>query len=683
MIAAFFELQTCDTIPENAGTVSARETLSMNIKQILLAATLSAAASSGFADPLAFANPFSDHAVLQRDGQTPIWGMAEPNAPILLVIKKGNDSVFEAQAKADAQGKWIVKTKPISAGGPYSVTVASGSTGAVTISDVLFGDIWICSGQSNMEMSYGWGLTNGKEDMEKNTYADIRLLNVPNNTSVDSLTQFKSPATWSVCTPEAAKNFSACGYFFGVALKKELPDVPIGLVDVTWSGTYIQTWLSLDSLATIPELTDAVAQRREAIVKWKAGGAEKFEKDLAEWESKRDPLSVAAIKPSALNFDDSAWTKVTLPITFENHIKKGFDGIVWYRLHVKLTAEQATAEAKIALGKIDDQDKTYVNGVQVGATDIWSAVREYAIPAGVLKAGDNLVSVCVTDNGMAGGFYDKPEALALKVGTDSISLATEWVYAASTPVGMSKPTNLSTPDANSFSACYNAMFEPLFPLAVKGAIWYQGCSNVGGADQYFKLFQAMAADWRAHLSGGDFPIYLVQLAAFQQTHEEPVESAWAQMRWVMMQLGETVKNCGAAVTIDKGHHTDIHPKDKKTVGERLARLALYRTYGRQDIVEAGPIPTGIEKRADGLVVSFKNATGLKTSDGQAVSGFQVVGADGKAVWASAAIQGETVVVTVPAGVQPSAVRYAWDDYPVCNLVNGSDLPCGPFRLGVK
>jgi sialate O-acetylesterase len=230
------------------------------------------------------------------------------------------------------------------------------------------------------------------------------------------------------------------------------------------------------------------------------------------------------------------------------------------------------------------------------------------------------------------------------------------------------------------------MFAPIFPLAVKGAIWYQGCANICGEKLYFKLFNAMVDDWRTNLTGGDFPVYLVQLAAYRQTNEAPHDSAWARMRWVMTQLGETVKNCGTAIAIDVGDHIDLHPKDKKTVGERLARLArlaLNRTYGRKHIVEAGPIPTGVARSEQGIVVSFKNAVGLKTSDAAEVSGFQVVDGDGKAVWAKAKIAGETVVVSVPESTAVSAVRFAWDDYPVCNLVNAESLPCGPFAYDVK
>lgn len=653
----------------------------MNFKKLLSILTCIAGTLSAFADPLALASVFSDHAVIQRDIQAPVWGVAAPNATVDVKIVQDGKTVFETNVQADDAGKWMAKTQPFAAGGPYSIIVSAKDEETVVITDVLFGDIWICSGQSNMEMTYGWGLTRGKEDVENNTYPEIRLLNVPNKTSIAPVGSFS--ANWAVCTPEAAKRFSACGYFFGAALKKELPNVPIGLVDVTWSGTYIQTWLSLASLEQVDGLADSVQARRAAITRWIQGGKDTFGEDLAAWKSKLDPLSRAEVQPFEELLDDSDWLKVKLPLTFETHIDANFDGTVWYRTTVTLTAEQAAEEATLSLGAIDDEDVTYINGIKVGSMSVYSQARVYEVPSGVLKAGDNLIAVRAIDTGGVGGFTSKPEDLFLKTGADTHSLSQEWTYSASKIDTHTRPADLANPGANSYSACYNGMFAPLFPMAVKGAIWYQGCSNVGGEQLYFKLFNAMVADWRANLTGEDFPVYLVQLSAFLQTNEKPFNSAWARMRWVMMQLGETVKNSGTAVTIDVGDHADIHPKDKKTVGERLARLALNRTYGRTDIVEAGPIPTGVEKSESGLVISFKNASGLKTSDGAAVSGFQVVDVAGEATWAQAAINGETVIVTVPEGVKVSAVRFAWDDYPVCNLVNGEDLPCGPFQLEAK
>ncbi|MGI5868318.1 MAG: sialate O-acetylesterase [Kiritimatiellia bacterium] len=652
----------------------------MGFQRIAWIALIAVVAAEAQAEPLKLASVFSHHAVLQRDVQTPIWGVAEPGQVVQVEVARDGKAKFKSKTKADAQGKWLVRTAPFAAGGPYELAAWTSAGDRLSITNVLFGDVWICSGQSNMEMSYGWGLTRGKGDVETNAYANIRLLNVPNKTSVVPVETFK--AEWKPCTPAAAKQFSACGYFFGVALHNELPDIPIGLVDVTWSGTYIQTWLSLDSLEKIDPIREAVERRRNAIQDWFNGGSERFKEDLAVWEAKLDPYSHAEEKPYHEGFDDASWGKVALPQTFERHVAPDFDGVVWYRLRVTLTPAQAEAAATLKLGRIDDQDETYVNGVRVGGLASHAAVRRYEVPAKALKAGENVITVRVQDNGWGGGFIGKAEELVLETVDGALPLAGEWVCKVGEKLKDSKPENLDAPSANSFSACYNGMFMPLFPMGVKGAIWYQGCSNVGGEVLYDSLFRAMAADWRANFTGAPIPIYLVQLAAFQATHPEPRDSAWARMRWTMTRLGEEVEHSGTAVTIDVGDHADIHPKDKKTVGERLARLALNRTYGRKDIVEAGPIPTSATTSDRGVVVSFKNAAGLRARDGGRLEGFQIPGADGKFVWADAVVEGETVVVAVPEGSQPTAVRHAWDDYPVCNLVNGEDLPCGPFELKV-
>ena len=637
--------------------------------------------------PLRVAAVFGDGAVLQRDLPAPVWGWAAPGVSVTVTLSKDGQPVGEAlTAKADETGRWKVALPAQAAGGPYTLAISQpGET--VTFSDVLFGDVWICSGQSNMEMNYGWGLTRGKEDMETNNIPNVRLFIVQNATDAVPRKDV-APAVWKAATSlENVRSFSAVGYFFGTALHQAMPEVPIGLIDSTWSGTYIQTWLSLESMDALPEMTNAVARRRAAITDWQNGGREKYEDARAAWQKAVDTVGFdeEGKSPADADYDLSAWKQVTLPATMEKHVNGNYDGSVWYVRKVVLTAEQAAAtNAVLSLGAIDDQDTSYVNGKQVGLTKNHQAMRRYKLPAGLLCEGTNTIAVRAVDLGGIGGFTSPAKELCLKLDGDTISLADTWSWKdfGALPV---MPPNLGSPSANSLSACYNAMMRPLFPLAVKGAIWYQGCSNVGGHKLYEKLFPAMAADWRAGFSGGDFPIYLVQLAAFLGTNEKPVESDWAAMRWSMMQIGETLKNSGTAVAIDIGDHHDIHPKDKKTVGERLARLALVRTYGDTSLVEAGPIPEAATLKDGAVEISFRFAEGLKTSDGEAVSGFQLSVDGDTFVWADAVIDGSVVRVTLPEGTEgtPKKVRFAWDHYPVCNLVNGADLPCGPFEFDVK
>ena len=622
----------------------------------------------------AFAAPFTSHAVLQRDCPLPVWGTTVPGAAVEVAL---DDQVLKTVA--DESGAWKVEFPAQTAPGlGHTLALTVNGFRAKTLDDIAIGDVWLCSGQSNMDMNYGWGLTRGKEDIVTGNDPMMRLFDDKNAVSMDPLANLTKPAEWTMSDFAHSRGFSACGWFFGQALRKALPDVPIGLVEASWSGSPIKTWLSAEAYsAADPACATEYATASKAVRDYIANdGPAEFEKRMALW--KAECAAKGDIHAEGTDYDDSTWQTVSVPVKFEKQFTANFDGRAWYRRAVDLAADQAAAEATLTLGPIDDADETWVNGTLVGSGLPCGAPRVYTVPAGVLREGRNVIAVRITDNQGVGGFTGKPDQFALKTGAGDIPLAGEW-----RSVGFAFDPKPKSGDVSSWTptACYNAMLHPLFPMALKGAIWYQGCSDVGHAALYDKVFRAMAADWRAHFTHPDgMPIYLVQLAAFRETHEKPFNSAWADMRWTHMKLGETLEKSGAAVAIDIGHHTDIHPKDKKSVGERLARLALVRTYGKTDIVEAGPIPQSAALSGGKVVVSFKNAAGLATSDGEAVSGFQLVGADGKAVWAKAEIAGETVAVAVPEGLAPTKVRYAWDDYPVCNLVNGDALPSGPFEL---
>ena len=646
--------------------------------EMFLAAAVAAFSGEVFAEgpEAAFAAPFTSHAVLQRDCPLPVWGTAAPGAEVGVAL-----DVQVLRTTAGEDGVWRVEFPPQRQPGlGHSLVLSVGGSIAATLDDVAIGDVWLCSGQSNMDMPYHWGLTRGKEDIETVRDPMMRLFDDHNAASVEPLAALSKPAEWTASDFAYAKNFSACGWFFGQALRKAMPDVPIGLVEATWSGSPIRTWLSKEAYCGAdPACPPEYARNMKNVADYEArGGKAEFEKRMERW--KADNAGKSDIHAEAPDFDDSGWKTASLPVSFEKQFDSGFDGCVWYRREVVLSAAQAAAaDAALSLGPIDDRDSTYVNGVAIGALTEWTTPRNYKIPAGVLREGRNVIAVKAVDDQGGGGFWGKPEQMFLALGPERIPLAGPWrtLGFRYDPKPVSGEVNCWIP-----TACYNAMLHPLFPMALKGAIWYQGCSDVGNAPLYDRLFRAMAADWRAHFTHqGGMPIYLVQLAAYKETHANPSQSNWADMRWTHMKLGETLENSGTAVAIDIGDHTNIHPKDKKTVGERLARLALARTYGK-DIVEAGPIPLRIDRDGGRLVVSFKNAAGLATSDGGPVKGFQIQGVDGASAWADATIEGETVAVTVPEGVAPKFVRYAWDDYPVCNLVNGEALPAGPFSLEV-
>lgn len=662
---------------------------------------LSSVAAATFAGAASVAPMFGSNAVIQRDIPAPVWGTGEPGSTVEISIFPARDENSLAQAEqlaktvVNANGKWDARLHPFPATRAddvpnvlmFKFTAADGAaTETIVSTNVLFGDVWICSGQSNMDMSYGWGLTRGKEDIETTSDPRMRLLDDVNAVAIKPLPDFTGPISWKSSAFADSRTFSACGWFFGQALRAAMPDVPIGLVEASWSGSPIKTWISGESYCAIsPALAEEYAQSRAGLDKFEAdGGVEEYQRRLALWNS--ECATKGDIHAEGIDFDDSGWAEVALPVKYESQFNDpNYDGCVWYRREIELTDGQAAGDATLNLGEIDDWDVAWVNGQPVGSNTLYNAKRSYKVPAAVLREGRNVIAVKTTDTGGTGGFTSPADLLSFATAAGSIPLSGTWRTQGFRfdPKPQNYGVNSWTP-----AACYNAMIHPLFPMAVKGAIWYQGCSDIGrGGDLYEKQFAALAADWRKGFTHHgqlprEMPIYIVQLASFLQTHDAPINSPWAEMRWSQMKLGETLDACGTAVAIDIGHHTDIHPKDKKTVGERLARLALKRTYGMADIVEAGPVPQRAVAGEGRITASFKNAAGLKTSDGGEVKGFQLVDAAGKAVWAKATIEGETVSVAVPDGFKAAKVRYAWDDYPVCNLVNGEDLPCGPFELPV-
>jgi len=657
----------------------------------------------------ALASPFSDHMVLQRNMPVPVWGTGTPGAEVEVALFSGNGEerrrVARRTATVGENARWVVLLPSLSAGGPYALDAVERSLarpgeaapdGArLALEDILVGDVWLCGGQSNMEMNFNWGVKDGDKELADADLPQVRLLHVER--AIDIEPRDAVSGTWTPCNAETARGFSACGFFFGRKLQREI-GVPVGLVEDCWSGTIAETWLSIEGAAAVPGLEKAVAERRRVIAEWKDGGPEKFRARHDAWRKSIDPVGEAA---AAQDFaEGEGWADDAMPFSFERSVGGGFDGVVWARRDFDLTAEQAAApDAVLALGLIDDSDDAFLNGTKVGHTDGWQAVRRYRVPAGVLREGRNTLAIRMLDTGGNGGFHgadrDVPR-LEFGDAAPAISLAGEgWRRLAGPSLAENpEPKDPTKPGAfpNVPAACFNGMLSPLFPMAVRGAIWYQGCSNVGRAEQYKALLPAVAAEWREGFTTPDgwLPFYIVQLAAFMQTHEQPVDSAWAAMRWAQTQIGERIG--GTAVAIDVGDHGDIHPKNKRAVGERLAALALAQTYDRAD-QELSPVPRESASFHDGAVeVAFVDqrfarldSRPVRFSPDKEVRGFELAGADGRFVRVAARTcdARDTVRVSVPQGMEPVRVRYAWDDYPNCDLATEAGLPVGPFELPVS
>ena len=617
-----------------------------------------------------------DNMVLQRGQQATIWGWADPEEEIRLSVSW---HTMELKTDADQDGKWFFAIQAPPAGGPYELTLSGKNT--VPIRNVLSGDVWVCSGQSNME----WPLhsaANGAREVAEADFPNIRLFTVQK--TIADRPQDDCVGQWSPCNPQSVPGFSAVGYFFGRHLHREL-NVPIGLINTSWGGTVAEAWTSAKALEKMPEFK----ARMEQIARAKAdpdASMKKYQEALAQWQKGIESAQAQGTGCIEPGFDDSDWQEMGLPVLWEQAGLSNFDGLVWFRKTIAVPDSWAGKELRLDLGPIDDMDTTWVNGVKVGAHSEpgqWQIARQYTVPPGVVKAGRNVIVVQVLDTAGGGGIYGQAGQMKLHPaeGDVVISLAGAWRYKvgfdlASMPPRPQPPVWVNNPNAP--AVLYNGMIAPLIPLGIRGAIWYQGESNAGRAYQYRELFPLMITNWRQDWGQGRFPFLFVQLANYMATQPEPGECEWAELREAQT-MTLSLPNTGMAVIIDVGEANDIHPRNKQDVGKRLALWALARTYGKA-IACSGPLYRSMRARGDRIILRFDHVNGgLVAEGGEPLKGFAIAGEDRKFVWADAEIEGNTVVVHSDKISKPVAVRYAWANNPVCNLFNGAGLPASPFR----
>jgi sialate O-acetylesterase len=608
----------------------------------------------------------SDHMVLQRDITVKIWGWADEDEAVTL---RFNNQVRETVAGKD--GKWQISLEAMPAGGPFDMTVEGKNT--LKLNDILIGDVWICSGQSNME----WRVknsNNAEEEIAAADFSKIRLFDVKRRMSeipLEDLTGEK----WQLCSPKTISEFSAVGYFFGRELHKDL-NVPIGLISTNWGGTVVETWMSSETISKFSEFDDKITKLKSLNIAEMATKKDQLQKD---WENKIDGSDIGLRqKWFLLEEPGDSWKDMLLPQKWENAGLKGFDGIVWFMYEFELSEKESENELQLHLGPIDDTDFTYINGTQVGhINNAWQEPREYLVDAKLLKPGKNVICVRVIDYAGGGGIYGEPEDMFYVSSEKKVSLAGTWKYKAGTD---EIPENLNI-GPNSFpTLLYNGMVHPLISHGIKGAIWYQGESNASRAFQYRKLFAGMITDWRTKWDQGDFPFLFVQLANFRQPLPEPGESTWAELREAQNMALE-LPNTGVAVIIDIGEANDIHPRNKQDVGLRLSLAAKKVAYG-QDIVYSGPMYDTMNIENDKIRIKFKHTgSGLMVKDPYGyIKGFAIAGEDRKFVWARAYRDGNDVIVYSDQVKNPVAVRYGWADNPHdVNLYNIEGLPASPFR----
>jgi sialate O-acetylesterase len=614
-------------------------------------------------------NPLFQHnAVLQRDARVPVWGTAGDGEKI--TVKFAGQTV----TTVTSNGSWKVWLQPMKANAtPQTMTVRGDTT--CTVTNVLVGDVWVASGQSNMERQLGpragqQPIENWEQAAAAANYPEIRQFLVAQRIATAPETDVAG--NWTVCTPQTAPDFSAVGFFFVRDLYKAR-HVPLGLIHSSWGGTPAESWTTEATLRKMPDFAEPLAQLKLLASDPVAARRQVRAKQEA-WYARVDPGSKSNALWSAPDLDVADWKTMTVPTTWENAGYPDFDGLFWFRRSFDLPASWNGTDVELHLGAVDDIDTTWVNGVEVGSTIVWNEPRVYRVPGRVLHRTNNVIAVRVLDTGAGGGLWGGDDPMRVVVGAESISLTGPWLCRQSASlrtVGWPPMDFSNNPSAP--TVLYNAMIAPLLPFPIRGVIWYQGESNNGRERQYRALFPAMIADWRAGWGVGDFPFLFVQIAPFNSMTPELREAQ-------LLTLGRST-NTAMAVIVDCGDANDIHPPRKAPVGARLALAARALAYGEK-IEFSGPLYDAMKVDGNRVVLTFTHTGGgLVAKDGE-LRGFTIAGANKKFVPAKAEIVGQTVVVSSPEVPQPVAVRYGWANVPDVNLFNAEGLPASPFRTDV-
>lgn len=606
---------------------------------------------------------FANNMVLQRNVPVPVWGWADAGEKIEV---RFNNQV--KSAKADKNGKWMLRLDIESAGGPYDIIIKGKNI--VQIRNVLVGEVWICSGQSNMEWTVGQSM-NAKKEIAMANNSFIRHIKIPRDISSLPNKDFAA-GSWEVCDSTTVSAFSGIGYFFAKNIYNELK-IPVGLINSSWGGTNIETWISREGFESSDEFKEMIASmpriNLDSLSKLKVKASELRIETLQG--TKLKDINTALF--NQVSFDDSQWPVLIQPQLWEQQSIGELDGVVWLRKTIVLSASDLNKEASVELAKIDDNDITYVNGVKVGSTNQWDVKRKYSIPPGVLKEGKNVIAVRVADNGGGGGIYGDAADVKITLGNTVISLSGEWKF----QVEMIKKTT----NENSLpSLCYNAMIHPLIPFAFQGVLWYQGESNAGRSYQYRKAFPLLINDWRQKWNNLTMPFYFVQLATFNNPGNSNEGCGWAELREAQT-MTLSMPNTGMCVTTDIGNPVDIHPTNKQDVGKRLSALALNNIY-KKEMVCNGPMYKLMEVNGNQIILSFdQTGTGLFTPDKYGyIKGFEIAGRDKVFYYAKAFIKGNKVVLFTEKVDNPVAVHFGWvGDASDCNLFNKEGFPAVPFR----
>ncbi|MDT0643572.1 sialate O-acetylesterase [Zunongwangia sp. F363] len=604
--------------------------------------------------------------VLQRDAEVKIWGWASAGEAVSVSFL---DKLYET--KAGKNGKWDISLANLKAGGPYKMNITGKNN--IRLEEVYVGDVWLASGQSNMELPMYRVEPLYEEEVATASNPHIRFFQVPQTYNFNEPKQDLEGGKWLPVTPENIRQFSAVAYFFAKNLNERYK-VPVGIINSSLGGSPAEAWISEESLKKFPHYLEEAARYKSAEFR---DSIEKSDSErIGDWYKKSTKEDIG-IKENWKGEDTkvSDWGKMQIPGYWADNELGLKNGVVWFRRKFEIPEKLTNQSPKLLLGRIVDADSVFVNGEFVGNTTYQYPPRRYNIPADVLNPGENTISIRVINEGGRGGFVeDKPYKLVFQ--DSEIDLAGEWNYKLGVEM---PPLKGQTFIRWKPVGLYNAMINPLTNYSLKGVIWYQGESNTDTAAEYEELFSTLIRDWRKKWKQENLPFLFVQLANFMESKEKPGDSNWARLRDAQLKT-LSLPETGMAVTIDVGEWNDIHPLNKKTVGDRLAQAARKIAYD-EEVVAGGPVYNSYTRKGNSIVIDFKNVgKGLMIKNGSKLKQFAIAGKDHKFVWANAKIQGDKIIVSSPEVENPVAVRYAWADNPEgANLYNKAGFPASPFR----
>jgi len=612
----------------------------------------------------------SDGMILQRNTPLIFWGWASPGERVTVHFL---DRV--SITTTDEKGTWQVTFPGQKAGGPYEIEIYA--TNQITIHNVLIGDVWLCSGQSNMEYYFARLTDKYAEEIAESENNEIRQFRVPYQFNFRGPQQDYPSGKWVMVNPTSILDFSAVAYFFALELHRRY-DVPVGIINASMGGSPAEAWMSRESLRPYPELLAEADRFGDST--FTVDLRKKEQQAIADWyreldSSDRGLHAMPTWKEPS--FDTSKWPEMPVPSWWADHGPGEMNGVVWFRKVIDLPASFIGTETWIRLGRIVDADSVFINGHYVGSTSYQYPQRKYKLPPGLLREGMNTIVVRVINNSGRGGFeQDKPYDLVTM--QDTLDISGMWKYrvgCTTDPMpGQTfvrfKPTGL-----------YNGMIAPSNKYRIRGVVWYQGESNANRYTDYEVLLTNLIRDWRQNREQGNFPFLVVQLPNFMGIKEQPSESSWAELRDDQLRVTRSVQNTMLTVNTDLGEWNDIHPQNKLDVGKRLARAACYLAYGERDVVPTGPIWKSAKFRKEKIIISFKYTGDSLVARGGQLRHFALAGTDGKFKWARAEIKGKRVIVYNDQVDNPVAVRYGWADNPErANLYNSEELPASPFMI---